>query len=59
MLYSNCPCVLLLSFIAVWFRHHCSSKIHRLRQVTGATHGNGKTFKKVDKVQADKIKDVK
>jgi signal recognition particle subunit SRP68 len=40
-------------------RRHCSSKIHRLRQVTGATHGNGKTFKRVDKVQADKVKDVK
>jgi hypothetical protein len=27
--------------------------------VTGATHGNGKTFKKVEKIQADKVKDVK
>ncbi|KAJ9124004.1 hypothetical protein QFC22_000796 [Naganishia vaughanmartiniae] len=41
------------------YRHHCSSKIHRLRQITSSTHGNGKTFKKVEKVKAQDVKDVK
>ncbi|WVQ92836.1 hypothetical protein IAS59_006653 [Cryptococcus gattii] len=40
------------------YRRHCSNKVHRLRQVTGATCGK-KTYKAPPNIEVESIKDVR
>ena len=39
--------------------HHCTNKLHRLRQVTGFACGKGKTFKKPPHLTENNVKDVR
>ncbi|TXT06055.1 hypothetical protein VHUM_03528 [Vanrija humicola] len=41
------------------YRHHCSNKLHRLRQVTGLTSGKGKVYKKPPPLTPESVTDVR